>query len=297
MDRSAFMEQLSRLLSDISPAEREEALEYYENYFDDAGPENEAQVIRELGSPGKIAAIIKADLQESGGDYGEYTERGYEDSRNRDTSRVPGRYTGNRRENREDFGGAEFYEDKRTENAPDFSEAGWSGRDDYRQGSQRGDSGTWRENPDGTWSKDEEGSRERRSRRNGYHAKKKGSGPAILVLILLVFLSPFIKGAVGGLLGVLVTICLLPFLLIFAIGAVTFALLAAAVACIVSGAALLTGSLAAGFLTMGIGFLILSVGILFLILLLAAAKRLLPWFLRKITDFGGRLLHRRKQGM
>ena len=41
MNRKQFMEQLERLLSDISEAERQEALEYYEGYFDDAGPENE----------------------------------------------------------------------------------------------------------------------------------------------------------------------------------------------------------------------------------------------------------------
>lgn len=50
MNRKQFMEQLERLLSDISEAERQEALEYYEGYFDDAGPENEGEVIRELGN-------------------------------------------------------------------------------------------------------------------------------------------------------------------------------------------------------------------------------------------------------
>ena len=69
MNRKQFMEQLERLLSDISEAERQEALEYYEGYFDDAGPENEGEVIRELGNPGKVAAIIKVDLQENSEDY------------------------------------------------------------------------------------------------------------------------------------------------------------------------------------------------------------------------------------
>ena len=75
MNRKQFMEQLERLLSDISEAERQEALEYYEGYFDDAGPENEGEVIRELGNPGKVAAIIKADLQENSEDYGIHRER------------------------------------------------------------------------------------------------------------------------------------------------------------------------------------------------------------------------------
>ena len=83
MNRAEFMRQLKALLDDISEAERQEALDYYESYFDDAGPENEAEVIRELGSPGKVAALIKADLKESNENYAEYTENGYEDSRTR----------------------------------------------------------------------------------------------------------------------------------------------------------------------------------------------------------------------
>lgn len=35
MNRMQFMRELSHLLSDISEAEREEALEYYENYFEE----------------------------------------------------------------------------------------------------------------------------------------------------------------------------------------------------------------------------------------------------------------------
>ena len=81
MDRAQFMKQLERLLSDISEAEKQEALAYYNSYFDEAGPENEASVIRELGSPGKVAAIIKADLDESNEEYAQYTENGYEDLR------------------------------------------------------------------------------------------------------------------------------------------------------------------------------------------------------------------------
>ena len=38
MNRAQFMKQLEKLLSDISEEERKEALDYYESYFDDAGP-------------------------------------------------------------------------------------------------------------------------------------------------------------------------------------------------------------------------------------------------------------------
>ncbi len=81
MNREEFLSQLERLLYDIPAQEREEALEYYNGYFDDAGEEKEAEVIQELGSPGKVAAIIKADLSENAEEYGEYTEQGYQDIR------------------------------------------------------------------------------------------------------------------------------------------------------------------------------------------------------------------------
>ncbi len=75
MNRQEFMRRLEELLDDISPEEKEEALEFYRNYFEDAGEENEEKVIRELESPEKLAASIKAGLSMDGGDM-EYTESG-----------------------------------------------------------------------------------------------------------------------------------------------------------------------------------------------------------------------------
>lgn len=62
MNRKEFMSRLSQLLAGVSKEEREEALTYYENYFEDAGPENEQNIIRELESPEKVAEIIRRDL-------------------------------------------------------------------------------------------------------------------------------------------------------------------------------------------------------------------------------------------
>ncbi len=58
MNRQEFMRRLEELLKRIPASEREEALQYYNDYFDDAGPENEANVIRELGSPEQVAQKI-----------------------------------------------------------------------------------------------------------------------------------------------------------------------------------------------------------------------------------------------
>lgn len=62
MNRTEFLVELERLLGDISPSEREEALQYYRDFLDDAGSENDEEAIRSLGSPADIAATIKRDL-------------------------------------------------------------------------------------------------------------------------------------------------------------------------------------------------------------------------------------------
>ncbi len=73
MNRVDFMQQLESLLQSIAPMERDEALQYYNDYFDDAGKENEQEVIEALGNPARVAENIKRDLLNNG--YGEGTMR------------------------------------------------------------------------------------------------------------------------------------------------------------------------------------------------------------------------------
>lgn len=62
MNREDFLMRLSSLLQDVSEAEREEALQYYEDYFDDAGKDKEEEIIDSLGSPAEVAKNIKKEL-------------------------------------------------------------------------------------------------------------------------------------------------------------------------------------------------------------------------------------------
>ena len=78
------MEQLAALLGDISPQEREEALDYYERYFDEAGDDLQ-QAIDHLGSPQKVAQDIKSGLK---GEYF-YTENGAESAASDTESKTP----------------------------------------------------------------------------------------------------------------------------------------------------------------------------------------------------------------
>lgn len=58
MTRQEYMQQLAALLTAMPEAERRDALDYYEEYFDAAGPEKEAHTIQELGSPQNVAEKI-----------------------------------------------------------------------------------------------------------------------------------------------------------------------------------------------------------------------------------------------
>lgn len=77
MSKKEFMEELELLLGELPGEEREEAIQYYESYFEEAGADQEQIVLDELGSAGRIAAQIIRDYRaENGG--GMYTEKGYQ---------------------------------------------------------------------------------------------------------------------------------------------------------------------------------------------------------------------------
>lgn len=54
MNKEQFLSELRQKLSALAKEEREAAITYYEEYFNDAGVENEQSVINELGSVDKV---------------------------------------------------------------------------------------------------------------------------------------------------------------------------------------------------------------------------------------------------
>ena len=77
MNRMEFMAELERLLADMPEEERQAAVQYYADYFADAGEANEADVIRELGSPEKVAESIKADYYGTQFNEADYERKDY----------------------------------------------------------------------------------------------------------------------------------------------------------------------------------------------------------------------------
>ncbi|HCC35067.1 MAG TPA: hypothetical protein DEQ02_05315 [Ruminococcaceae bacterium] len=69
MNKNQFMAELGGKLSSLPAEERDAALRYYEEYFIDAGPENEQSAIDQLGSPKEVADAILAEFKSSAQPY------------------------------------------------------------------------------------------------------------------------------------------------------------------------------------------------------------------------------------
>ena len=61
MNRKEWLKKLQMELYRMPRNEIDDAVAYYSEYFEEAGPEREDEIIRELGDPSKVAAQIKAD--------------------------------------------------------------------------------------------------------------------------------------------------------------------------------------------------------------------------------------------
>ncbi|WP_313075091.1 DUF1700 domain-containing protein [Lacrimispora sp.] len=84
MSKDDFMKKLEYLLSDIPEEDKADAIEYYRDYLEEAGTENEEQVIHDFGSPERIASIIRSEISGNLDEGGGFTDKGYEDERFKD---------------------------------------------------------------------------------------------------------------------------------------------------------------------------------------------------------------------
>ena len=172
MSRDEFMRQLERLLEDVAEEEKREALSFYRSYFEDAGVENEAQILKELESPEKVAAIIKAGTGMDGAaGTGEYTERGFEDSRFEQKHPVDIRKNTKEQQSGSGPSGQEY--------------AGYEDRNEYDYENASFDSG-----------KSSSNSGDGRSTYGG-----RSTAEILLIVVLAIVTSPIWIGIVGGVAG------------------------------------------------------------------------------------------------
>ena len=62
MTRKEYMEQLKKYLKRLPKEDYDNAIEYFSEYFDEAGAENEQQVMKELGEPKEAAGELLLNL-------------------------------------------------------------------------------------------------------------------------------------------------------------------------------------------------------------------------------------------
>lgn len=294
MDRNEYMKQLAYLLQDVPEQEKEEAMQYYEDYFDEAGNDQEQEVIRKLGTPEKVAAVIKAGITGNFGEAGEYTERGYEDERFREDKKVP-----------DVFAGCVKWEGDRQESSGDTERTSDKSGKERKKVKLTKDK-IKKEKYENRGTYEEQQTYERRKTRDSFQNEKwdekdirgrqerQGIGKKILLIILAVFfLIPIGLPILATLAGILFSVIAVVFALIVS-GIVLMAVLAVTGIVFIGvgiGEAFL--SIPLGLLCGGIGCLLIAFCIFLAWVCIWAIVRVAPWMIRKMVDLCSIPFHRR----
>lgn len=295
MNKIEFMRQLESLLQNISEQERQEALQYYGDYFDDAGPENEQAVLEALGNPARVAENIRRDLYGAG--YGD----GYE-VRKPVTGRELTEYGTVQEEPQNQSGN---WQNTVTQGA---TAQGFTAQSAVMQGMGAAAAtgpapaaamaaGPWQTvpQPAPVWESAGQGSQSR----SGKAGKEPLSGGMIaLIVILCIICFPAVAGLLGGALGIaagilggLLGLTAAWFVMILAFGIAALVCILTGVFVSVAGVVNMGVQPLAGLGLVGGGLMAVGIGILFLMLTVAMAGVATPAIFRGI----GWLFKRRKK--
>lgn len=271
MNRADFMKNLSELLADVPPTEREEAIQYYNDYFDDAGEENEQSVIASLGTPQQLADTIRAGLTD-GGNAGEFTEKGfsgYEPKKSNEVMKLNSAdenggsgnrdsYNGqNNRSNQNAYSNQGYYSNQNT-----YDNQGYNSNQSYNNNQNSYNSRNTYDNQGGTAAKP--------------YKKQMSSGTIVLIVILCILASPILLGVGGGLLGAVIGIFGGLFGIVIGFGAAAVALIAVGVCLFVYGIVLTFGMPLAGLCLIGAGMICMAIGLFCLWLTVLVCGGLIP---------------------
>ena len=254
MNRAEFMSRLASLLQDVPLAEREEALQYYNDYFDDAGEDNEESTIASLGSPEELAKSIKAGLAD-GGNAGEFTESGFYSYEQKSKNQVM---------STEQMQGAN------------------QGGSQNRQGDPYGPQGNAGGNDYGT--QPNPGSQKPQEAMSG--------GKLALIILLAVLLSPVWIGVLGGIFGGFVGLLggAIGIFVAFLVVGVVLTVVGAAL--FVIGIAAIFGAPLGGLCLMGGGLIMVALGLVFVWLTVIIVGMAIPALVRGIVSLCNRIFHR-----
>lgn len=294
MRRDAFMKELEYLLQDIPDEDKADAIAYYQDYLEEAGPENEEKVIQDFGSPERIAAIIRADISGNLEDGGEFTEKGYEDERFREPNFQLVK--------RQDDVEKDADKQEQGENQKSGSAAG-------AEGSCKAGNGYGYGNPGSKTAQANTGTRGNYG--SGVHTGKPLAeqgrakwewwqilGMIILGCCVIPVVVPLIFGLGGGAVGLFLGICglLVAVLATVSIGlaAVTLVLLIGGILLIIVSFGQMSVDMVQGILCLGTGVGVFGIGLLCLALCGLYYGIFLPWMVKSIINMISRLIHRKE---
>lgn len=273
MNRMQFMQRLSKLLEDLPDEERFDALKYYNNYFDDAGEENEDKIIAELGSPEAVAAVIKGEPESGNMNTDSHTYvTGTPDS----TYHVNG-----------------------SADSVHYANSEYDAENVHYANSAYGADNAHPAN--GTYGANDTAHANNTDATKGTEKKRWSTGAKAGIVILCVLASPMIIALAGAALGIAIAIVAVAFSIIVAIFAVFVSVSSVGVGCTIGGLGMFgigiyrcVTNVANGLMIGGIGFVITAVGILACIVAWLAWVKATPAICRWIGRCCKRLFTRRK---
>ena len=272
MTKYEFLGDLSRLLKDLPEEERKQALHYYEDYFADAGEDNEQEVLNELGSPENIAELIKADSPD---------EITYGDGASTHATAPLQPYKAAGPEHSENVSGnASDVTPDSTQNDRSQSDNNWHSMTGDSSGNQQSNTGYT--NGSANHSNASGANQSTCSRSSGLFSGMDNTNLIIMIIVLVVTspiwgsvllgIASFLLGLLGALVGIFAALVL---------GGGGSAI--SGIVAIVAGfIALFAGHAASGVLTIGIGCLLFSLGSAFCYLGVFLAIRLIPLLWRQL---------------
>ena len=303
LDKKKFLEELQAQLADLTSDECREALEYYEEYFADAGEENEADVLISLGTPQQVAEQIKAGLHKA--EEGMFTENGYREKIENDN---PPEVYGKKKEQQEsgsgyaqDNAGQSGYEyEDRTRSGNGYGyRSGEESRNGYgyRNGEQNQNgygyrNGAQDQSRSGAYGQSNYNRNRYGQNQYGYQGQQSGKksnmsgGMLALLIILGICASPIIIGLGAGIFGVAVGILGAIFGLIVAFLAVIIGLFAAGIALFFAGFPIMFHNPFAGMFCIAVGCFMIALFILCTLLLVTLCSKFFPWMIREVESFG-----------
>jgi uncharacterized membrane protein len=255
------MKELESLLPDIPLEERDEALQYYNGYFDDAGEDHEDEIMKELGSPKRVAAIIKADLNSNATDResrGYFTENGYQDT-------IYNEYEIVGATKKESDHANQANNANQTNNAYQTNNANTNNANTNNANANTNNANTNNANV---------------NQNNQQSSQNKNSNTGLI--ILLIIFSPIWFPLAMSIFGVILGVVAAVLGLIFGLGAAGVAMIAAGIALFIAGLIQITVPFI-GLLLCGGGLIIFGLGMLFVLFTGFLCKTVLPAIIKGVV--------------